>query len=142
MSQRDVDAFWRGVDAYNRGDGDAWVELFHLDAEFIPLRAPIQGTYRGHDELREFLSDNVESFDLFQVAYEDVRDLGDRIVAIGTLRIRGKGSGAEIEVPSAVLLTYRDAKVVRFEDFGNRQRAFDAAGLSERDAQTPQAEPS
>jgi ketosteroid isomerase-like protein len=61
MSQENVDAFWRDMDAFRRGDFDAWVDGFHDDAEFVPRRAPIQGTYRGHNGLREFLADNAET---------------------------------------------------------------------------------
>jgi ketosteroid isomerase-like protein len=56
---------------------------------------------------------------------------GDHVVGIGTLRIRGKGSGAEVVVPTAVVLTFAQGKVVRFEKFGERARALEAAGLTE-----------
>ena len=134
MSQENVEAFWRTLEAFQRGDLDAWVESFHHDAEFIPLRAPIQGTYRGHDGVREFLADNAESFDLFDPAYEHVRDIGDHVLAIGTLRVRGKESGVEVEVPSALVVTYRDGKAIRFEDFGDKREALKAVGLTEQDA--------
>jgi ketosteroid isomerase-like protein len=117
--------------AFGRGDFDAWIEGFDHDVEFVPRRAPIQGTYRGHDELREFLADNAENFELFHPAYEHVRDLGDRVLAIGKLRVRGKESGLEVEVPSALVLTYKDGKCVRFEDFGDQGKALEALGLTE-----------
>jgi ketosteroid isomerase-like protein len=131
MSQENVDAFWRDMDAFRRGDFDAWVEGFHDDCDFVPRRAPIQGAYRGHDALRGFLADTAENFDLFHPAYDHARDLGDRVLAIGTLRVRGKESGVEVEVPSALVVTYRGGKVVRFEDFGDKREALEAVGLSE-----------
>jgi hypothetical protein len=72
-----------------------------------------------------------ESFDVFHVTSEEALDHGDRVVGIGTLRIRGKGSGAEAVVPTAVVLTFAQGKVVRFEEFGERARALEAAGLAE-----------
>jgi ketosteroid isomerase-like protein len=130
MSQENVEAFWRSLDVFRRGDFDAWVDEFHYDAEFIPLRAPIQGAYRGHDGVREFLADNAENFDLFYPAFESARDFGDRVLAIGTIRVRGKGSGAEVEQPMTVVVTYRDGKIARFEAFGDNQEALEATGLA------------
>jgi ketosteroid isomerase-like protein len=134
MSQENVEAFKRDLDAFRRGDFDAWVGSFHAECDFVPRRAPIQGSYRGHAALRGFLADNAESFDLFDPAYEHVRDIGDHVLAIGTLRVRGKESGVEVEVPSALVVTYRDGKAIRFEDFGDKREALKAVGLSEQDA--------
>jgi ketosteroid isomerase-like protein len=131
MSQENVDAFNRAVEAFQRSDFDVWIDSFAEDGEFIPQRAPIQGTYRGAAALRGFLADNAENFDVFHPWYEDVRDLGDRVLALGRLRICGKEGGVEIEVPSTLVLTYRDGKVVRFEDFGDKRKALRAVGLSE-----------
>jgi ketosteroid isomerase-like protein len=130
MSQENVNAFRQSLQAFQRGDHDAWIEGFQDDCDFVPRRAPIQGAYRGRDALRGFLSDNAENFDLFQPAYDDVRDLGDHVLAIGTLRVRGKESGVEVEVPSALVVTYREGKVARFEDFGDKREALEAVGLS------------
>jgi ketosteroid isomerase-like protein len=134
MSQENVEAFWLNLETFQRGDLDAWVDSFHRDAEFIPLRAPIQGTYRGHDGVREFLADNAENFDLFYPAFESARDLGDRVLAIGTIRVRGKESGVEVEQPMTLVVTYRDGKIARFEAFGDHRKALQAVGLSEQDA--------
>ena len=131
MSRENVEAFWRNLETFRNRDFEAWIALFHHDAEFVPQRAPIQGRYRGHAALREFVADNAESFDVFEPDYGDVRDLGERVLALGKLRVRGKGSGVEVEVPSALVLTYRDGKVARFEDFGDSRRALEATGLSE-----------
>ena len=131
MSQQNVDDFLRVVDAFQRGDFEPWIEAFAEDSEFVPQRAPIQGTYRGRDALREFLADNAENFDVFHPSYQDIRDLGDRVLAIGRLRIQGKEGGVELEVPSAIVVTYRDGKIVRFEDFGDERKALAAVGLSE-----------
>ena len=134
MSQENVDSFRHFMEVFERGDFDAWVEAFHPDVNFIPQRAPIQGTFRGHDGVRAFLADNKESFDLFRLEYDYVRAVGDRVVAIGKLRVRGKGSGAEVEVPTAIVLTFREGKVVRLEDFSDGQTALEEVGLSEQDA--------
>jgi ketosteroid isomerase-like protein len=136
MSQENVDAFLRDLEAFQRGDFEAWIANFAEDGEFIPRRTRIQGSYRGRAGLREFLADNVENFDLFRPKYDFVHGVGDRVIALGKTRLRGRGGEVEIEVPSALVLTFRDGKVVRFEDFGDKRKALEAVGLSEEGAQS------
>jgi len=133
MSQN-VARFHESVEAVNRGDWDAVIALMDPEIVFIPQRAPVQGNYLGHAGVREFVRDTQETFDVFQGDYPDVRDLGDdRILAIGTLRIRGIESGIETAVPSAIVLTFRDGLMVHFHAFSDPRPALGAAGLSESD---------
>src|SRR5712692_798151 len=107
MSQENVDAFHRGADAVCRGDVETIPDMSHPDVVFEPLRAATEGAFVGHAGMRRFLADTMETFDLFQVHYTDVRDLGDRVLAIGHLHVRGRGSGAETDIPTAVVAEYR-----------------------------------
>lgn len=134
ISQENVDSFLRDLEAFQRGDFEVWIESFAENGEFIPQRTPIGGSYRGHAGLRKFLTDNAENFDLFHPTYDEVRSVGDRVIALGKTRLRGKGDGVEIEVPSALVITYREGKVVRFEDLADREKALESLGLTEQDA--------
>lgn len=131
MTGENVDVFWRTVEAFNTADIEGAVRMCHPDVEFLPQRAAVQGALHGHGGIREFFADNSENLDLFVTDYRDVRDLGDRILAIGTIKIRGKGSGIETDVPSALVLDFRDGKLVRFQDYGDRRDALEVVGLSE-----------
>lgn len=131
MSQGDVDAGLEFVDAVNRGDIDAAVRLVHPDVVFEPLRAATEGAFAGRDGLKRFLRDTAETFELFRVDYTDIRDLGDRVLAIGSIRIRGRQSGVETEIPSAAIAEYRDGLMWRYKDYGEARVALEAAGLSE-----------
>ncbi|HSD24632.1 MAG TPA: hypothetical protein VLB79_09925, partial [Solirubrobacterales bacterium] len=69
-------------------------------------------------------------FELFEPHYDEIHDLGDgRLLAIGKIRIRGRGSGVETEVPSAPIARFRDGLLVYFRDFGDAAAAREAAGL-------------
>ena len=133
MSQENMEAFRRGTDALERGAFDAALldELVDPDVIFEPLRAPVSGVYRGHDGIRRFIADTAESFDLFRFDRTDVRDLGDRVLAIGTLHIRARQGGVETAVPSAGIAIYRNGRLIRWKDFGDRKQALEAAGLQE-----------
>jgi len=133
MSQENVEAFRRGTDALERGTVDTALldELIDPDVIFEPLRAPMSGTYRGHDGIRQFIADTAESFDVFRFDRSDIRDLGDRVLAIGTLHIRARQGGVETDVPTAGIATYRDGRLIHWKDFGDRGQALKAAGLRE-----------
>ena len=72
-----------------------------------------------------------DSFDGFTVEYAEIRDLGDRLLAIGQLHTRGNLSGVVSETPYAILADYRGGKMTRSRTYLDAQEALDAAGLSE-----------
>lgn len=130
MSQEIVDAFRRGTDAINRGDLDI-VEFIHPEVVFEPLRSRTEGAFVGHEGMRRFIADTEDMFEVFQVAYTDVRDLGERVLAIGSIRMRARVSGVETDVPTAVIAEFRDGLLWRFEDHGDARSALRAAGVWE-----------
>jgi hypothetical protein len=61
-----------------------------------------------------------------------VRDLGDQVLAIGTLHIRGRGGGVETDVSTAGIASFDGrGNLIRWEDFGDRRLALEAVGLPE-----------
>jgi ketosteroid isomerase-like protein len=79
--------------------------------------------------MRRFLADTAETFELFKAMYTDIRDLGDeRLVAIGKIRMRGRGSGAEADVVSAAIVEFRDGVMRSYKDYGDERLALQKAG--------------
>jgi ketosteroid isomerase-like protein len=72
-----------------------------------------------------------ESWDDFQSVVQEYRDLGDRVLALGRNRGRGKGSGVPIDGPSAAVFEFRDDKISRICLFVDHGEALRAAGVSE-----------
>jgi hypothetical protein len=130
MSQDNVDAFRRATDAMNRGEVDI-PKLVHPEAVFEPLRSGTEGAFIGHEGMRRFLADTEDMFEIFQASYTEVRDLGERVLAIGSIRMRARGSGVETDVPTAAIVEYRDGLLWRYKDYGQARQALTAAGLRE-----------
>ena len=86
--------------------------------------------YRGHEGVRELVRDIDEAF-AEAVEIVEIRDLGDRVLAIGRLRARGKASGADTESPIGFLADFRNAKLTRVLSYLDPKEALEAAGLSE-----------
>jgi ketosteroid isomerase-like protein len=131
MSQENLDAFRRGTEAISRGETVDIPALVHPDAVFEPLRSGTEGAFVGHEGMRRFIADTEEMFEIFQISYTDVRDLGDRLLAIGSIRMRARGSGVEADVPSAAVVEYRDGMLYRYKDYGDARTALSVAGLRE-----------
>lgn len=131
MSQENVEVVRRGAEAIGRADEASVLELAAEDVVFEPLRSSVEGAYRGHDGLRRFMRDTAANFDLFEVEYDDLRDLGDRVLAVGTVTARGRGSAAKTTVETAALFTFRDGLIVHYKDYGDRRKALEAAMLRE-----------
>jgi hypothetical protein len=60
--------------------------------------------------VRRTIHEKDEALAVYQVEISEVRDLGNRVLAIGHARIRGKGSGVEIESPFFALTDSRGTK--------------------------------
>ena len=90
-----------------------------------------QTVYRGHEGVREWLRDLYETLSEFQADYPDIRDLGDRTVAIGHVYGRGTASEVEIESPHATVVEFKNGKGIRIRTFLDPKDALEAAGLRE-----------
>jgi ketosteroid isomerase-like protein len=99
---------------------------FAPDVEWLaPLGSPneIGGTYQGQEELAGFFGKlaGVYGEDL-GVEIEEYLDAGDRVVAVGRIRVRSV-SGRPVSARVAHSWTLADGKATRFEEF------FDTAEL-------------
>ena len=132
MSQENVEMVRRALEEWNRGErSEARVRAFwHSDVEFLPRRSATEGPYRGIDGVERFIADTDETFEKFEQHYE-VLDLGERLLAWGKLHVRARGSGIETDIPTGAILEFRDGKIVRWEDFGSKEKALEAVGLTE-----------
>ena len=120
------------VDAWNRGDREAWLALWDEEAEFYPLRAQLEGeSYSGHEGLERFLVEMTEEWEEVRFEIEETRDAGEQVVGIGRFRARGRASGVDLDVPLGVFTRVRRGKIVYTRLFSEPAAALEAAGLRE-----------
>ena len=132
MSQADVDVALGAFDAWNRGDYDAWIETFHSDCEFLPLRAQLEGEpYRGHDGLRQFMRDLTDEWESVRFGLSDIRDAGDQLVGLLRFKARGRSSHAELDFPIGVVAIVREGKLFKVRMYSDPAEALEAVGLEE-----------
>ena len=130
-----MDAFRRVIEGLNRRDTEAVLSELDPAIEWQMALQSVMGgesaVYHGHAGVRRYIRDMDDAFADVEVDYPDVRDLGDRVLAIGRFRIRGKGSDVEIESPVAALADIKDGRGTRVLTFLDVGEALKAAGLSE-----------
>ena len=126
MSQENVEAFKRGVEAWNSDDFDAWFEQFDPEVEWFALVE----VFRGHAGARQAWESFKRDAQLV-VRWDDIRDLGESILALGEMETTGPTTRVNLTGELALWLTYRDGRVVRSRDFRSHAEALEAVGLRE-----------
>jgi ketosteroid isomerase-like protein len=86
-------------------------------------------TYRGPQEVREFLGQWAEGFDDFGFEAEEAIDAGDSVVVHLHQWGRGKETGAPVESRTWQVFTFLDGKVIRCRGYATKAEAFESAGL-------------
>jgi ketosteroid isomerase-like protein len=132
MSQENVEVLRRAAEANNRGDYESFLEEFDPDVEWHGIFGVMFGVettmVKGHEGLLGYVRDLDEGFCVRDVQWSEFRDLGDRVIALGHVRARGRESGAEFDSPYGGVAEFKDGKIVRYRDYLNRAEALEAAG--------------
>jgi ketosteroid isomerase-like protein len=117
------------LDSWAAGDVETIVAAMAEDCELFPLRAQLEGTsYRGHEGVRRFYEDLNADWENLRLPYDEVREVGDRVVVFARLVARGRTSGVDLDVPIGQLWDLRDGRVVGLRAFTEPEDALRAAG--------------
>ena len=131
MSQENVEAMRWAIDSMNRRDIDSVVLGMHPEIRFEHRLAALQGSFVGVDAVRRWFADLGDHFATWRIDCEDIRDLGDQVLALGTIHASGSASRVETEFPLSVVARYKDGLLTEFIDYGDTAEAFEAVGLRE-----------
>ena len=137
MSQENIDLVVGNLEAFNE-TGDVHAAFANADPEIefeISTQAGRESAdfrvYRGIDEVKSAIREILSEFDNARFEIHEVRDRGDRVVAILELFMRPKGSSAEISTGRfGYVYTLRGGTVVRIQDFTHPEDAWNEIGLS------------
>ena len=92
VSEENVALFLESAAAAGRDDWEAVIARMHPEIVFIPRRAPVQGSYVGHEEMRRFAADTRETFDVSAIVVDfqeglitRFQDYSDRRLALAAV---------------------------------------------------------
>jgi ketosteroid isomerase-like protein len=135
MSQHNVEAFKRAIAAATRREVEALLDELDPEVEWhSAILVPLTGkatVYRGHEGVQEMFQDFYDTFAEIHVEFTEIRDLGDRVVAIGRIRTRGKESGAETESPWGYVAEFKNGKALRIRTYFHPREALEDARLQD-----------
>jgi ketosteroid isomerase-like protein len=131
MSQANVELLRKGIDAWNRREADLWLSYAAPEIEWLPAgpAAVERSVYRGYDEVASGFASAWETWDLFEFEESEIRDLGDSVLWLGRVKMRGSTSHVELDQEFAVHALVRDGKLIRVLTLLSWQEALKAVGL-------------
>jgi ketosteroid isomerase-like protein len=131
MSQENVEIARRGYEHFI-ATGDVLAEIF--DPEFILDMSsfrdwPERKEYHGVQGFREFLRDWLEPWDDYEFQLQELREVGNKVVALARQAGNSRASGVRVEMEVAHVGTYRRGKNTRLEIYAGHAEGLQAAGL-------------
>ena len=131
MSQENVERARRAVDLFNRGDLDALLRMVDDEVEIHSRLVVMEGGYRGHGGVRRWWQDLFSVFPDWHIEIVEVRDLGDRTLAVLDVRGHGGQSSAPVGQVLWQLAEWPDGKLAHMSTYATEAEALEAAGLRE-----------
>jgi ketosteroid isomerase-like protein len=135
MSQENVHVVVNALEKWNSGDDAGALESLAPDLEVhhnIGRGTPLEGVYRGRAEVRKLWADIRDSFAEARFDIDRATEHGGVVLVLGTLRLRGTGSGAVADTPFGMVTEFEHGAGKRqFVWTGDQSRALEAVGLSE-----------
>jgi ketosteroid isomerase-like protein len=132
VSHANGEAFKRAIEAYNRRDVEALLRELDTEIEWRPVLPVVLGgdatVYRGHDGVRQLLRDLDEVLAERHLDFSEIREAGDHVIATGSLRIRGKSSGALSESPFGCVAELKNGKAIRIQTYLDPKDALEHLG--------------
>ena len=132
MSQENVDRRRAAVQAFNQREGTAFDRLLAADAEIVPVRAAVEGTtYKGGDAGSKYCAAVEQTWESLRWEIDEIREVGESVVALGHIRGKGRGTGARIDTRGGWVAQFRDGLITGFRTCTSREEALEAMGLRE-----------
>jgi ketosteroid isomerase-like protein len=129
--QRNVELVKRLIDAFNEREQERFAAMTTHDFEWTTSMMAIEGeVFWGREGIDTYFEHMREIWDDFRGFADDCRDLGDRVLWLGRLEGRGRGSGVPVSTPLDILFDIRGERISRMHSYLDHDEALRAAGLT------------
>jgi ketosteroid isomerase-like protein len=124
-----------GLASYNRRDWESLATSYHPQCEaYLPPELQAMGldrVYRGRERVLDLHKRWADEWGDWKVRPEELLDLGDELLVLGEIDLRGARSGVEFGGSYGLLWTLERGAIKREEHYMDQHQALEAAGLSE-----------
>ena len=134
MSQENVEVVREAFESSQRGDLEKAAQLVDPEVEFHGTVGGLQEGQIAHglSEIDQtFESEDLEAWEERRLEAEEFIDAGDNVVVLVHEYRRGRGSGVELEIDTAIVFGVSGGRVVRIQGYMDRHAALEAVGLGE-----------
>jgi ketosteroid isomerase-like protein len=122
----------RAIDHLNE-TGEFASDCFHPEVEWTTRPdGPTHDTFHGVAGLRSGLQTLREAWGSgIRLEIQELIGTPEAFVMVMSARLRGQGSGVELEVEEGWAIRMRDGRIWRAEQYGSKPEALQAAGLQD-----------
>jgi ketosteroid isomerase-like protein len=130
MATSDADRLRDAYERFNAGGNLDWsmfdpaVQTDHREGLFL------DGVFYGTEGLRAALEEIETDWADLHFELEDLIDMGDRYLVLVRMRARVRGSEAQLDAQVAHVFEFRDGRVVKWDLYGDRAKAWKALSLA------------
>jgi ketosteroid isomerase-like protein len=133
MAQDNVELVRRIIELFNRKDIarvlDAVADDFELD--WSNSIGPLKGVYKGREGALELWESFLDAWDEIRWDPQEIIEVDDaRVIVVNHVRMRGGGSGVDVEATAAQLWTITDGKGRSVKLYQSKAEALAAAQLA------------
>jgi ketosteroid isomerase-like protein len=132
MWEENLEVVSRAWEAWLRRDFDAMATEWDPDVIWSTehFHDWPESSYRGPEGVRQFLSEWLDVWGDYEVTIDEVLAAPDgRVVSLFRHRGKGQSSGAPMDLEMANIVTIRNGRIVRFDNYDSQAEALDAAGV-------------
>jgi len=95
------------VGLWNERDISRLTELLDPAVELESPFSSVAGEpYRGHAGIEQWIADIDQQFAEWEITLHELRHVGDRVIAVGSVEARGRGSDVSLQVPAATVCEF------------------------------------
>jgi ketosteroid isomerase-like protein len=133
MSEANVELHRRIVEAVNGRDIETLIACFDPTVEHHPLLSAVGGVtvYRGHNGVRTWFAQLDEPWEELRAEPQTYFDLGGQTLVFLMFHGRGRHSGADVAMPVAQAIGWRNGLAVYSKLYADRADALRDLGVSE-----------
>jgi ketosteroid isomerase-like protein len=133
MSQENVEVLRTVFALWNEDDLSAIIG--HLDPA-VQLESPLSSVsgrpYTGHAGIVDWRRDLYEQFAAWRLSVDSFRGIGDAVIAVGHIALRGRSSGVSFDQQTAWVAAFRaDHLITKLTVYLEVEAALEAVGLTE-----------
>src|SRR4051812_28308977 len=134
MSEENVQIMRRAWDAWLGGGMDTLFEIWDPGVvwDLTHFRDWPDNRHEGREDVKRFLNEWLDVWAHYEVGVDERLEAPDgRVVTLAWQRGRGNRSGLEMRMEWAEIATLRDGKMTLLEQYDDRSKALEVAGLPE-----------